>query len=175
MLKARSSRRPRWGRPIYRKPTGRDASPFRGDRDLGQPPGDERREDYAERPALPLACLAGEHEPQTAPRPLDPGRNTRVGRLEEEAVASFDPPDPFAKPAGQREEFVGGGACGDASPEPLDGMRRQGRREVEPAGFQFEEGVCSAQENAVRPLSMVGPYPSSTNVVRPCSVEREGA
>ncbi len=171
MLKARSSGRPRWGRPIYRKPTGRDASPLRGDRDLGQPPGDERREHHAERPALPLACLAGEHEPQTAPHPLGPGRDTREGRLEEEAVARLDPPNPFAKPACQREEVVGG----DATPEPLNGMRRQGRREVEPAGFQFEEGVRSAQENAVRPLSMVGPYPSSTHRVRPCSVEREGA
>ena len=175
MLKAQSSSRPRWGRPIYREPTGRDASPLRGDRDLGQPPGDERREDHAERPALPLACLAGEHEPQAAPHPLDPGRNTRVGRLEGEAVASFDPPDPFAKPAGQREEIIGSGTGGDATPEALDGVGRQGRRDEEPAGFQFEEGVRSAQENAMRPLSMVGPYPSSMHRVRPCSVKEERA
>lgn len=82
-------------------------------------------------------------------------------------MAGLDSLDLFDEPAGQGEEVVGSGVRGDAAAEASDGVCRQGRREVEPAGFLFEDGVHVSQEGAVGLPFTVGSYPSSPVGARP--------
>src|SRR5918995_7327451 len=74
---------------VQRQPPFGDGRSDRRDRHTGRPPRDEAREDHAERLTAAVGGTAGEQEPEAAADTLYAGRDTRVARLEGEAVGTL--------------------------------------------------------------------------------------
>jgi hypothetical protein len=125
------SRTPRFG----------DGGFGRRHRDLGEAAWDERGKDHAERLLLLVEGPAGEHDAVAAADGLRSRRETRVGRLEAEAVSLLDGKYLLPEAAGQGEEVPRVAFGGDAAPEASHGVCGQRRRHKEAPRFEVEGWV----------------------------------
>jgi hypothetical protein len=114
-------------------------------RDLGEAAWDERGKDHTEQLLLLVEGPAGEHDAVAAADGLRSRRETRVGRLEAEAVSLLDGKYLLSEAAGQGEEVPRVAFGGDASADASHGVRGQRSRHEETPRFEAEGWVhrCS--------------------------------
>jgi hypothetical protein len=118
-------------------------------RDLREAAWDERRKDHGERLLLLVEGPAGEHDAVAAADGLRSRRETRVGRLEAEAVSLLDGKYLLSEAAGQGEEVPRVAFGGDAAAEASHGVRGQRRGHKEATRFEVE-GWVDDGSNPVR-------------------------
>lgn len=118
-------------------------------RDLREAAWDERRKDHGERLLLLVEGPAGEHDAVAAADGLRSRRETRVGRLEAEAVSLLDGEYLLSEAAGQDEEIPRVAFGGDAAAEASHGVRGQRRGHKEATRFEVE-GWVDDGSNPVR-------------------------
>jgi hypothetical protein len=116
---------------------------------LGEAAWDECGKDHAEQLLLLVKGPAGEHDAVTAADGLRSRRETRVWRLEAEAVSLLNGKYLLSEAAGQGEEVPRVAFSGDAAAEASHGVRGQRRGHKEAPRFEVE-GWVDDSSNPVR-------------------------
>ena len=107
-------------------------------RHLGSSARDQGGKDNPECFFLTGIGCASEHESEGAAGALNSCGDAGVGRLEAEAVPSFDGDDLLGEAAGHREKFLRPNIGGDTSSEASQSLGGQRRRYEQPLRLEVE-------------------------------------